>query len=283
MMHNGKFFRNEFSWMRWLFLVLVIGLNLTCELLKNPAKPGEDNPFDPDNPDYVPPTTEIYTGPHDSETIGVDSVIFKWRGSHPECYFSYSLDDETWSEWSRDTVLIRTYLDEGDHAFSVKCRYPSGEVEKEPLVIRFTVDAIAGPALWICHKKTSTLINSDFSIDVILEEVSNLSMASIVVNFDPTYLQIQSYAVLEDESILSGKQLIKVNNYDNNGKLTVYLALVGESNPVLSGTGSIIRVHFLSLKRGTTEIEFGDECYFRKADNTEIPIVNKVKSLVEIE
>jgi len=76
---------------------------------------------------------------------------------------------------------------------------------------------------------------------------------------------------------------LKVNNYDNNGKLTVYLALVGESNPVLSGTGSIIRVHFLSLKRGTTEIEFGDECYFRKADNTEIPIVNKVKSLVEIE
>jgi hypothetical protein len=268
-----------------LFSMIIIMLN-SCDVFKTPVsnENPDDNPLDPTNPDYQPPLATITQGPADGSTINNDYVTFSWSGNSPECQFSYTLDDAEPSAWSSGKTVTFDYLDEGDHSFQVKARYSVDDVQEDPSTVSFMVDAIAGPALWICHKKTTTSVSSDFAVDVIVEEVTDLSMASVVVNFAPAYLQIRAYEVLEDESILSGKQLIKVNSHDDEtGKLTVYLALVDGSNAVLSGTGSIIRVHFLSLKRGTTEIGFGEDCYFRKSDNSAIPIVYKAISLVEIE
>jgi len=265
--------------------VIVILLS-SCDVFKTPVsnENPDDNPFDPTNPDYQPPLATITQGPADGSTINNDYVTFSWSGNSLECQFSYTLDDAQPSAWSSGKTVTFDYLDEGDHSFQVKARYSVDDVQENPSMVAFTVDAIAGPALWICHKKTTTSINTDFSVDVVVEEVAELSMASVVVNFDPVYLQIRAYEVLEDGSILSGKQLIKVDSRDDDiGNLTVYLALVGESNSGISGTGSIIRIIFLSRKRGTTQIEFGDNCYFRKSDNSAIPIVNKAKSLIEIE
>jgi hypothetical protein len=264
-------------------IIIMLG---SCDVFKIPisSENPNDNPFDPTNPDYQPPLATITLGPADGSTINNDHVTFSWTGNNPECQFFYSLDNAQPSVWSSVKTVTFNYLDEGDHSFQLKARYSIDDVQENPSTVTFTVDAIAGPALWICHKKTSTSVNSNFSVNVIVEDVSDLSMASIILNFNPAYLSIQDYEVLESSSILAGKQVIKVDGYDNvSGKLIVYLALVDGSNAALSGTGSIIRVSFLSLKRGTTEIRFGDDCYFRKSNNSAIPIVNKAKSLVEIE
>ena len=282
----GKMDKRNFIRLICLILAGIIVILLSgCDVFKTPVsnENPDDNPFDPTNPNYQPPQATITQGPSDGSTINNDYVTFSWTGYNPECQFSYILDDAEPSAWISGKTVTFNYLDEGDHSFQVKARYSVDDVQENPSMVAFTVDAIAGPALWIYHKKTTISFNSDFAVDVVVEEVTDLSMASVVMNFDPTYLQIRAYAVLEDGSILSGKQLIKVNSHDDNvGKLTVYLALVGESDSGISGTGSIIRVHFRSRKHGTTEIEFGDECYFRKSDNSAIPILNKVKSLVEI-
>jgi len=282
----GKMDKRNFIWLICLILSGIIVILLSsCDVFKTPVgdENPDDNPFDPNNPDYQPPLATITQGPSDGSIIGNDFVTFSWTGNNLECQFSYTLDEAEPSAWGSGKTVTFNYLDEGDHSFQVKARYSADDVQENPSSVAFTVNAITGPALWIYHKKTTTSINSDFAVDVVVEEVTDLSMASVEVNFDPTYLQIRAYEVLEDGSILSGKQLIKVDSHDDNvGKLTVYLALVGESDSGISGTGSIIRVHFLSRKRGTTEVEFGDDCYFRKSDNSTIPIVNKAKSLVEI-
>ncbi len=279
-------FINNFIWIYELSRLGIVVIILdSCDVFKTPvnSENPNDNPFDPTNPDYQPPLATITQGPANGSVINNDYVTFSWTGNSSECQFSYALDNAEPSVWSSGKTVTFNYLDDGDHSFQVKARYSVDDVQESPSEITFNVNAIEGPALWIYHKKTITTINQNFSVDVVVEEVADLSMISVVLNFDPVYLSVQDYEVLESSSMLAGKELIKVDSYDNiSGKLTVYLALVDGSNTVLSGTGSIIRVSFLSLKRGTTEVEFCDDCYFRKSDNSAITIMNKVKSLVEI-
>ncbi len=257
-----------------------------CDVLTTPVEHEnpDDNPIDPDNPEYVPPLATITVGPVSGSIIDTDEVMFCWCGNTEDCLFSYKLNNNPWSPWDADTTVSFNYLDELDYLFQLKASYPTGSEQAVPETVTFTVDAIEGPALWLYHKKVKTTVNDTFSVYVVVEEVNDLAMAAVNLNFNPEYLQIQSYEILENDSVLAGKQVIQVDNHDNDiGKMTVYLALVSSENASVSGTGSIIRIVFRSLKQGITEIEFDDDCYFRKADNTEIPMLDRVNSLVEIE
>ena len=243
----------------------------------------DDNPLDPDNPDYESPLAIISEGPANGSTINDDFTTFKWYGNNNQCEFSYRLNNNDWSPWSTDTVTTLDYLDEINHVFQVKAKYSSDSVQHVPSTVTFTVDAIEGPALWLYHKKVETSVNDTFSIYVMAEEVTELAIMSVVLNFDPAYLQIQEYEICENDSILNGSEFFKVNKCDNtNGQLTVYLALESSEQGSLNGSGPIIRVVFKAVQRGTTNITFDDGCYFRKANNNPIEIISKVSSLIEI-
>ncbi|MFH2140989.1 MAG: cohesin domain-containing protein, partial [Bacteroidota bacterium] len=167
--------------------------------------------------------------------------------------------------------------------FQVIAKYPTDSVQHIPSEVSFTVDAIEGPALWLYHKKIETTVNDTFSIKVMIDEVTDLAMMSIELGFDPTYLQVQEYELIENGALLIGKDLIQVDQVDNDeGQLTIYLALVSDAQEAINGSGPIINVFFNAQSSGSTEIRFDEKCYLREFDNSEIPINIKVSSLVTI-
>lgn len=272
----------------FLIFILLIPLSLliiSCDVLTtqiDDVNP-DDNPLDPDNPDYEAPLATIVESPDDGSTINTDIVTFRWSGNNDDCQFSYRLNNDSWSPWSTDTSITLDYLDEIHYSFQVKAKYSTDSVQYIPSTVSFTVDAIEGPALWLYHKKVETSVNDIFSIYVMAEEVSDLAMMSVILNYDPAFLQVQNYEICEDDSILNGSEVIQVNKCDNtNGQLTVYLALESTEQENLNGSGQIIRAVFKAVQRGTTTIIFDDGCYFRKANNDPIEIISKVSSLIEI-
>jgi len=258
---------------------------MSCDVLTTQVEDvnPDDNPIDPDNPEYEPPLATISEGPANGSTINDDFTTFKWYGNNNQCEFSYRLNNNDWSPWSTDTVTTLDYLDEINHAFQVKAKYSTDSVQHVPSTVTFTVDAIEGPALWLYHKKVETSVNDIFSIYVMAEEVTELAMMSIILNFDPAYLQIQEYEICEDDSILNGHQVIRTDKFDLvDGIMTVYLALISSEQESLNGSGPIIRVNFKAMHQGTSNISFDNGCYLRKANNNPIKIISKVSSLIEI-
>lgn len=269
-----------------LLLLMFIALTtISCDVFKTPLsnENPDDNPLDPDNPDYEPPLATIIEGPSDESTITTDVVTFRWTGNNNDCLFSYRLNNSTWSDWSTDTVVTLDYLDEVEHVFQVMAKYPTDSIQHIPDERSFTVDAIKGPALWLYHKKVETTVNDTFSVKVMVDEVTDLAMMSIVLNFDPTYLQIQEYSVLENSTLLDGKDLIQVDQYDNNtGQLELYLALASNSQQSINDSGAIIHLVLQSIKSGITDIQYSSGCDFRKYDNSQIQIISISNSSIFI-
>ncbi|MFA4906649.1 MAG: cohesin domain-containing protein [archaeon] len=272
-------------------LIIIINISLlffifSCGLFEEPSKPPTDNPYDPDNPDYVPPTTEIYSGPGDGDTVKVDAVTFKWRGNQPECTFSISIDDETWSDWIQDTIKTMTYLDEDQHSFSIIAKYPTDETEESPTTISFCVDAVKGPALRFYKKRVETTAGNSFELEIWAEEVTDLAMASLIVSFDPVYVQIQNFSIYKDASAFlckNGGNVIDASSYSNTeGKVTAYIARTTTNNSGVTGSGALLKLRFNAIKKGSTTIQFDPNCAFRKADNSPIGIMQKVLSLIVI-
>lgn len=266
--------------MKWYAPLIIFFLIIACTPQNDLEPP--TNPYDPDNPDYETPLATIIESSVNSDTIITDIATFRWIGNNDDCQFAYRLDDNSWSAWGPDTFTTFDYLDEDTHTFQVKARYPTGEEQTIPDEIGFIVDAIKGPSLWISPKKVETTENSPFSVYVMVEEVENLSMLSIKLNYNSDYLQIQAYEILENESFLYSYQLISAINENINGELTVYLALAGDGTESLSGSGTILRLDFNPVLKGTTQISFDENCSFREYDNTIIEIYSKTSSTVTI-
>ena len=275
----------------FLIFILLIPLSLfimSCDVLTTQVDDvnPDDNPIDPDNPDFIPPTTTLISAPDEGEIISVDNVTFKWRGNDPSCTFSYHLNNEIWSEWTQDTLVTYTYLDEGEYIFSVKSCYPTGVEEDPEKSVSFTIDAVKGPALRFYKKKVETPAGSNFQIEVWAEEVSELAIISINIDFNTNYLQVQNLNIYNDETAFlrkNGGNIIEVHNFDNsNGNITVYLSRTDTDPLGVDGSGALFIISFTAKSRGTTNITFDNGCYFRKANNNPIEIISKVSSLIEI-
>ncbi|MFH1852867.1 MAG: hypothetical protein ABIA75_11035, partial [Candidatus Neomarinimicrobiota bacterium] len=76
-----------------------------------------NNRFDPDSPNYIPPDTEIFTGPAEGATIDTADVIFAWRHSNelmwPDTAYDYSsrilysfrFGYSAWTDWMSGEML----------------------------------------------------------------------------------------------------------------------------------------------------------------------------------
>ena len=93
----------------------------------------------------------------DGSTLFTNSLTLSWEGNEFASDFSYRLEpldyakivgiDTAWSEWSIDTSVTLTYLDEGSYNFYVKSRFNIDSEEAVPDSVFFLVDAVMGPAL----------------------------------------------------------------------------------------------------------------------------------------
>ena len=224
------------------------------------------------------PAPEITRGPEENETLSTDQVTFEFRAPNAVGTTEYQvkLDDAEWSAWSGETEASYQHLEEsslvGSHLFQLRVRADAGE--SEPLLRRFDVDAIQGPALRMSPKAVTTSRNETVDIDIVAEEVDVLLAAHIVLDFDAAKLELQS--VTAGETFLEqygGEVVMPEPGIDNaGGRLDLSVGVAGGSQAGVEGTGTLARLRFRAKTSGIAAISFGTGTSLRDLDNRPVSI-----------
>ena len=135
------------------------------------------------DPNSGTPKVDIHDVPNGS-ILSTNSLTLSWEGNEFASGFSYRLEpldyytivgiDTAWSEWSIDTSVTLTYLNEGNYNFYVKSRFNLDIEEDIPGKISFTIDAVTGPALRMYPLYQAVVPGSSCDIYLYVEEVINV-------------------------------------------------------------------------------------------------------------
>ena len=168
---------------------VVCGIGLALVMLScvtTPTEPEFDNPLDPDIPDYVPPFTTLTTAV--DPIIYTSSLTLAWRGNEQGCEYAWRLDDDDFTDWLTDTTLTLEYLDEGDHVFEIKCRYPTGDEEETPLRVDFTVDAVPDQSLILYPYRAEVESGQPLEVQLLAHGVTGLTGVEVNLAYNGTTL-----------------------------------------------------------------------------------------------
>ena len=109
------------------------------------------------------------------------------------------------------------------------------------------------PNLELTPATQYVLIGNEGTVNVVVENVTNLMAADITLNFDDTKLQYNSAAV---GSFWLPEGVLVFSPLATGGSLNIQLS--AEPAFSKSGTGTIITVNFERIAAGVTDICFGD-------------------------
>lgn len=196
---------------------ILVMVMLSC--VTTPEEPEFDNPLDPDIPDYVPPFTTLVTVVED--VITTSSLTLTWRGNQLECEYAWRLDDDDFTDWLTDTTLILEYLDEGDHVFEIKCRYPTGDEEETPLQVQFTVDAVPDQSLILYPYRVEVVTGQPLVVELHAHGITGLTGLEVELAYNGTSLR--------PDTALTGPFLAK------DGGSTIAFSEVGAAWSVSTG------------------------------------------------
>jgi len=249
---------------------LSIGVFCSCEdltdVMGTVEPPVYENPVDPDGNTWVPPSTTITGGPADNSTVTTPAITFTWMGNDNATVFRVRISGGvypgTWSPWSGNTALTLDLLDELDYTFEVQAGYPSTTgtpefVDDTPARRSFTVDAVQGPALRISPRVVLINRNDSFNLEIVAEDVTDLTMLNLRLRFDPARL---SFTDLSHGTFLTsnGGSILQfpIEVDDAAGIIDISLGVAGADPPGVTGTGSVMTLHFHSHASGETDVFF---------------------------
>ncbi|MFA4839670.1 MAG: cohesin domain-containing protein [Candidatus Neomarinimicrobiota bacterium] len=237
------------------WMALLIGL-FSCSPRLELAPP--DNPLDPDNPDYEPPTAVITYGIADGGVSTKDSVTFSWNGNVITRDFSYRFDDSNWSGWTTSKTVTFSYLDELPHRFEVRARGENDEIQEIPTSSGFITDAIEGASLILFPYRQTSNVGDTLTVAVMLEEVTDIIGAEFTLTYDPTgFLFIDSQTGAFADSIqATGLQVVEVDPVP--GKVSASVTAAAGSAKSFSGTASLIMISLKTVKAGTFTLTLGN-------------------------
>lgn len=274
-------------------LVAIVGAFIIAGLScgSAPDAPEYDNPIIPDDPNFELPQTTIISGPIDGAVIDTHAVTFTWKGNQANMIFAHQLNEAGqlievgWSDWATDTTATFQYLDEGDYLFEVQGQYASGVIEDTAAFRNYTIDDIHGPALRLYPRYQQVNVGSEFSLEVMLEEVANVFAVKVILVFDPAALQVSNVEVYEDSRSLlkaNGGTVIPFSSYDNAvGTITIEVATATGDPPGVSGTGAVAKITVAASSYG--QLYFGPATSLRDTANGEIAISETVRAVVEVQ
>ncbi len=237
------------------------------------------------DPTLVSPDTTITLGPADGEIVRNAEITFQWLGSTWVAEYSYQLDESEWSAWMQESSITFPGLDEGAHTFAVKGRYPSGVEDDSPAVRAFTVDAVKGPSLMIRPRQSQIRIGSDFTVELMAEEVADLMLVHLILNYDPSILSLVQIQTSWESSILAihGGSIVSIEDTSKAGQIDISLG-VGQSDPAgVDGSGPLVRVTFAAYQSGQAELSFGKMSELRDSRNRSIPLNETVNAIVLVQ
>jgi len=275
------------AWVTALLCIMLAGGVLTiaggCGTLLVPEEPEEpvfDNPIDPDSPDHVAPQISITGGPAEGSTVTSSSVTFSWSGNTGATLFqirvtggAYGIGwtpwsgmfSNEWSPWTSDTSVTLDFLDELNYTFEVTAGYPSDagggdpdEWDTTPESRTFTVNALTGPALRLSPRITSVSQNVTFDLDIIAEDVTDLTMLNMRIVWNTANIQYASGWEVGSFLGSNGGDILNLGTTGEEGAGAWDLAIgvAGGNPPGVTGTGVIATLHFRAVSSGVHTIAF---------------------------
>jgi len=263
---------------RKLHLIVFLSfVSFTCDEIESL----QDNPLDPSNPDYTPPTIAMVSGATDGETIETSTAIFSWYGNENVTEYRWNFDNGSWTEWVNQTMVAFTNLDEGTYIFSVQGRYDTGDTSSV-LTINFEVDAVQGPALMFYPRVQFPAIGqNNVTFQILAEEVENLTAAEFSIIYNNSLVEIAS--ITQGAMFGGSGQSIFHTDYDNSqGTLSVLMGMLGGNNPSVSGTGVLAEVTLGILSGGSSNLSF-TWIEFKDPQNNVITVNESVNGRVVVE
>lgn len=212
----------------------------------------QENPLDPENPDYTPPETFITMEALEGAVLDTSTVTITWSGNDLTVEYAYSLNGD-WSGWSSVTSVTLNYLDEGDYTFSVKGRYASEVEDESPATVNFSVDMVQGPALRVYTLLTEMNVGSTQNISIYAEDVEELVIIRFQVQYDAGLLSLSPQAVTKGKLLTGIAEMVFIVEEISTGLLEVNVGI--PSNSGVTGTGSLVILPFTSKSAGSTAIE----------------------------
>ena len=260
---------------RLLYLTILL-FAFNCE----DTVPVRDNPLDDKGGDYVAPTISLMDIV-DGDTLYSESIEFTWEGNELVAEFRYKLDSFVWTDWNESPSATISYLDEGDHQLSVQSRYLNGDTS-DVASVSFVVDAVGGPALMFYPRRHFADQNETVTFQIMAEEVTNLMMSEIHLEYDPSRLEIMS--ISQGSFFQNGQNSIFL--YDINaeaGVVQINTTLLDGDAPSVSGTGTLAEIQVNLLQSGSATVSFNGSDAFIDSENNDITILEKINGLVVIE
>lgn len=259
--------------MRKLLILLNIFL-VSCDLPTFDI----DNPYDPQNIDYVDPSVTILSGPVEDEIATNDQVVFNWVGNNEAMTFRYFFDGSLIQEWDDITSAKIEYLDEGEHRFGVQGKYPTDDVS-DTVYVNFNVNAVLGPSLLFYPRKHDAVIGEEVTFQIFAEEVVDLSGSEFTINYNTTLINIES--ITQGDLFKTANQSIFYVDQDPlQGSFSVLTAILDGVSPSVSGTGVLAEIVVKITSQGTASLSFEGANKFRGPNNTAIEIREKIGGIV---
>lgn len=267
-----------------------------------------NNLFDPTSDGYAPPETEIVLGPGQNTMLDSANVVFAWRHADENYWpdtavvydypgqilYSYKLDNASWSDWLSGAMVQEylppnhTYddsigwhylqfyrLEDGEHRFEIRSKYPS-DIEETGWPQRdFSIDAIDGTALIASPAYTLLDSGSTFILTVKMIDVVDLMGVNLVLDYQPDNFAVVEYSLKTDSTgflALSGGQVLEFLEIDpDQGRFTASIAVSGGSVTGINGSGILARIRFAHTgAAGQYEIVVSDESVMRNVYNDDI-------------
>lgn len=258
----------------WVVMAIIVGTTWqSC--ITAPDELEYDNPLDPTGDDYVPPITTILTAP--SGTITTTTARISWSGSHEMLEFAYRLDGRAFSTWSQDTSAILDYLDEGEHLFEVKSRYPTGIEEDSPAQVAFIVDAVPPQSLLLYPYRVEVAQGDTFIVELRADSIAGLTVIDFTLEYDTTSV-VALEATTGPFLAKDGGSLIFIEEFDPFWDVNLGVAQgPGEG---VQGSGTILSFRFevLTLSNSALTLALVDA---RGPNDEEVAVVTVRGAMVE--
>ena len=260
---------------RLLYLIILLFV-FSCE----DTVPIRDNPLDDEGGDYVAPTISLMDIV-DGDTLYSESIEFIWEGNELVAEFRYKLDSFLWTDWNENTSTILSYLDDGFHQLSVQSRYLNGDTSSIES-ITFIIDAVDGPALMFYPRRHFAQAGETVTFQVMAEEVTNLMMSEIHLEYDPSMLEIMS--ISQGSFFQNGQNSIFLYEINSEaGAVQLNTTLLDADTPSVGGTGDLASIQVKLLQAGSATISFNGSDAFIGPENNDITILEKINGMVVTE
>jgi hypothetical protein len=257
----------------YILYIISFLLFFSCE----DATAVRENPLDEEGGDYIIPIIDL-SDITEGDTLFSETIQFNLSGNELVSEYRYKYDSYGWVDWNEEGSITLNYLDEGDHDLSVQSRYLNGDTS-EISRVNFVIDAVDGPSLMFLPRRNFAELGEIVIFQILAEEVLNLMLTEIHLEYDPTLLEIIS--VSQGSFFQNGQNSLFIHEINSeDGFIQINTALLDGDSPSVSGTGDLASIEVKFLQSQDAMIQFASENTFLDRENDYILINSKIDGII---